>query len=169
MSELKVRLGVPSDEEAMIDIAMRAWAENGIMDINREKVVGMFRPALYLWQGLVGIIGEPGKPIEAFIVLRIGQMWYSDADILEEKVVFVDPEFRKKNNRASQKVGHARCLTEFAKRSADKLGIPLLIGVLSNQRTKAKVKLYERQFGEPAGAFFLYGVKTGHTQNSLEH
>lgn len=168
MSELKVRIGKPEDEDAIIEIAMKAWEENGIMGINREKVVGMFRPALYLWGGVVGIIGEPGEPIEAFIVLRVGEMWYSDDKILEEKVVFVDPNFRHKNNRASGSVGHARCLAEFAKKAADKLGIPLLIGILSNQRTKAKVKLYERQFGEPSGAFFLYGAKTGH-DNITEH
>ena len=50
----------------------------------------------------------------------------------------------------------------------DDLGIPLIIGVLSNQRTEAKIRLYERQFGAPAGAFFLYNVHTGH-ENVTEH
>ena len=30
-----------------------------------------------------------------------------------------------------------------------------------NSRTEAKVRMYERQFGKPSGAFFLYGAKTG--------
>jgi hypothetical protein len=84
------------------------------------------------------------------------QMWYSNAWILEEKIIFVDPEFR------NAKGGRARRLCEFSKKVSDDLGIPLMIGVLSSHRTAAKIKLYERQFGEPAGAFFLYGAKTGH-------
>lgn len=168
MSELKVRLGTPEDEEPMIELAVKAWAENGILDVNPEKMRGMIRPALHLWQGLVGIIGEPQKQIEAAILLRTSQMWYSDSWMLEEKAVFVAPEFRKRNNRSSHSVGHARCLTDFAKQVADSLSIPLIIGVLSNQRTKSKIRLYERQFGEPAGAFFLYGAKTGH-ESMTEH
>jgi GNAT superfamily N-acetyltransferase len=126
-------------------------------------MLGMIKPALYLWQGLVGIIGEPGKKIEGAVLLRTSQMWYSDEWMIEEKAIFVDPEFR------SAKGGRARKLCEFSKKVADDLGIPLIIGVLSNHRTEAKVRLYERQFGPPAGAFFLYNVQTGHEDIVTEH
>ena len=163
MSEdLQIRLGTPADEAAMLDLALRAWQENGINDVNPEKMLGMIRPALYLWQGLVGIIGEPNGKIEGAVLLRISQMWYSDSWMLEEKAIFVDPEFR------SAKGGRARKLCEFSKKVADELNIPLIIGVLSNHRTEAKIRLYERQFGAPAGAFFLYNVQTGH-ENMTEH
>ena len=78
MSELNVRLATPEDEDALLDLAVRAWAENGILDVNREKMRGMIRPALYLWQGLCGVIGDPGQPIEGAVLLRVSQMWYSD-------------------------------------------------------------------------------------------
>lgn len=163
MSEdLGIRLGTPEDEEAVLELAIKAWNENGIKDVNPEKMRGMIRPALYLWQGLVGIIGERGKPIEGAVLLRTSQMWYSDDIMLEEKAVFVDPAYR------SAKGGRARRLCEFSKRVADGLGVPLIIGVLSNHRTEAKIRLYERQFGSPAGAFFLYNVRTGH-DNVTEH
>lgn len=165
---MKVRLGTPQDEEALMDLASRAWRENGVMDMNPEKMLGMIRPALYLWQGLVGVIGVPGQKIEAAILLRISQMWYSDSWILEEKAIFVDPEFRKAS-RSNQDQSHARKLVDFSKEVADSLSIPLLIGVLSNHRTEAKIRLYERHFGAPAGAFFLYGVKTGHDEATTEH
>lgn len=160
--DLKVRLGTPADEEAMLDLALRAWEENGINDVNPEKMLAMIRPALYLWQGLVGIIGEPDGKIEGAVLLRLSQMWYSDSWMVEEKAIFVDPEYR------SAKGGRARKLCEFSKKVADDLGVPLIIGVLSNQRTEAKIRLYERQFGAPAGAFFLYNVQTGH-ENVTEH
>jgi hypothetical protein len=82
-------------------------------------------------------------------------MWYSDANVLEERAIFIHPEFR------NAKGGRARRLCEFSKRAADTLEVPLMIGVLSNHRTEAKVRLYERQFGKPSGAFFLYNARTG--------
>jgi GNAT superfamily N-acetyltransferase len=159
----EIRLGTPDDEAAMLELALRAWEENGIKDVNPEKMLGMIRPALYLWEGLVGIIGEPGKKIEGAVLLRVSRMWYSDSLMLEEKAIFVDPEFR------NAKGGRARKLCEFSKKVADELGLPLIIGVLSNHRTAAKVKLYERSFGPPAGAFFLYNVHTGHEEHMTEH
>jgi hypothetical protein len=155
MSDLKVTLAMPKDEEQILSIAQNAWAENGLADFNIEKVRAMLRPALYLWQGLCGVIKQPSGRIEGGILLRTTQMWYSDSWILEEKIIFVDPEFR------NVKGGRAALLCDFSKKVADDLGIPLMIGVLSNERTAAKIKMYERKFGEPAGAFFLYGAKTG--------
>ena len=160
--EPKVRLGTPADEAAMLKLALAAWEENGIKDVNPEKMLAMIKPALYLWQGLVGIIGEPRGKIEGAVLLRMTQMWYSDAWMLEEKAIFVDPEFR------SAKGGRARRLCDFSKKVADELNLPLIIGVLSNHRTEAKVKLYERSFGPPAGAFFLYNVQTGHADELLQ-
>ena len=159
---LSVRLGTPDEEDKILELALQAWEENGIRSVNAEKMRAMIRPALYLWEGLVGVIGDPGQRVEAAILLRVCSMWYSDDKILEEKAIFVHPDFRH------GKIGRARMLTEFSKQIADGLKIPLLIGVLSSHRTEAKVKLYERQFGSPAGAFFLYNAKTGH-ESVTEH
>lgn len=164
--ELKIRLGTPADEEGMLDLALRAWEENGIRGVNPEKMLAMIKPALYLWQGLVGIIGAPGGKIEAAVLLRLSQMWYSDDWMLEEKAIFVAPEFRR--TRGKYVKGHARTLCDFSKQVADDLSLPLIIGVLSNHRTEAKIKFYENSFGPPAGAFFLYNVQTGH-ENVTEH
>jgi hypothetical protein len=105
-------------------------------------------------RGLCGVIGEPGK-LEAFVVLRIGTMYYSPQLCVEEKVVYVHPDFR------AAKGGRARKLCEFSKHVADTLNLPLLIGICSSSRTQAKVKLYERIFGPPAGAYWLYRTQTG--------
>jgi len=82
-------------------------------------------------------------------------MWYSDTEILEEKTVFIHPKFRKASG------GRARKLCRFSKRVADELGLPMIIGVLSNHRASGKMRLYESEFGSPAGGFFLYGIQTG--------
>jgi len=43
----------------------------------------------------------------------------------------------------------------FAKHVSESLNLDLTIGVLSNARTEAKVRLYQRQFPQK-GAFFVY-------------
>jgi N-acetylglutamate synthase-like GNAT family acetyltransferase len=152
--EIHVRTATPEDEDSIIKLAHLVGVENGLFQMNEEKVRNLLRPLLYLHGGIVGVIGS-GDSMEGVIILRISQNWYSDASFLEEMCVFVHPDYR------AAKGGRARKLVEFAKKVSEKLEMPLMIGVLSNSRTDAKTRLYERQFGNPAGAFFLYGMKTG--------
>lgn len=162
MSEkLDVRIGTALDVDDIMSLALSACEENGFVEPNPAKLLAEIWPALNLDKGLVGIIGPPTKP-EGAVLLRIGSMWYSDHEVLEEKAIFIHPEYR------SAKGGRARRLCEFSKQVADSLDIPLIIGVLSNNRTKAKVRLYERQFGEPSGAFFLYNAHTGAFKDAAE-
>lgn len=152
--EIYVRTAEPKDEESIMELARLVNGENGVFKMSEEKVRAMVRPSLYLHGGIMGVIG-PSHKIEGLVLLRVSEYWYSDTPFLEEMCVYVHPDFR------AAKGGRARKLVEFAKQASEKLGLPLMIGILSNSRTDAKTRLYERQFGSPAGAFFLYGVKTG--------
>lgn len=150
-----VRIGTPDDVHPMMDIAMLASGENGFMNPNPQKMLQDIWAALNLDHGIVGIIGKPGEQIEGAVLLRIGPSWYSDDLMVDEKAVFVHPQYR------AAKGGRAKRLVEFSKSVADNLGIPLAMGVLSNSRTAAKIRLYSRMFGEPAGVYFLYNARTG--------
>ena len=150
-----LRIGTANDVHDIMELAMSANEENGFIKATPEKMLHEIYASLTLNRGLMGIIGEPGKPAEGAVLLRLGEMWYSTEPVVEEKAIFIRPEHR------SAKGGRARRLCEFSKSVADGLGIPLIIGVLSNHRTEGKIRLYERQFGKPAGAFFLYGAETG--------
>ena len=159
--DLAVRIGRPDDVHEIMKLALMACEENGFINPNPEKLLADIWAALNLDNGVIGIIGPTGSnDIEGVVVLRIGSMWYGDDRVLEEKAIFIHPKFR------SAKGGRARRLCEFSKGAADQLGIPLIIGVLSNHRTAGKVRLYKRIFGEPTGAFFLYGARTGHRQEA---
>lgn len=155
MSEIAIRIGTPNDVDDVMDLAMQACDENAFVQPNPGRLLEDIWPALNLDRGLIGIIGEEGQKPQGVVLLRIGKMWYSDQDVVEEKAIFIHPEYR------SAKGGRARKLCEFSKEIADGLKIPLIIGVLSNSRTEGKIRLYERQFGKPTGAFFLYGAKSG--------
>ena len=161
--DLVIRTATTDDMDEIMKLAMSACEENGFLNPNPAKLAAEIWPALRQDHGLCFVIGKAGGAIEGLVLLRIGSMWYSDAMVVEEKAVFIYPEFR------SAKGGRARRLVEQSKRVADELGIPLIIGVLSNSRTAAKVRMYTRIIGEPAGAFFLYGVKTGDWARAAEH
>jgi GNAT superfamily N-acetyltransferase len=118
--------------------------------------------ALTRESGIVGIIGAIGEEPEAAILLSIGELWYSKDKVIDEKSMFVRPEFR------NAKGGRAARLAEFAKEVQKSLDIPLAIGVLSNERTAGKVRMYQRMFGAPAGAYFLYGGRTGEWKGAAQ-
>jgi hypothetical protein len=82
--------------------------------------------------------------------MLISSFWYSDEYCLEELFSYVRPEFRRSSN--------AKDLVEFGKRCSKEIGIPLVIGVVSNIRTQAKVSLYKRQLSDPVGAYFAYNM-----------
>lgn len=156
IEEPEVRIGTPEDVHKMMDLALLACGENGFVNPNPQRLLAEIWSALNLDKGIIGIIDkENSDKLEGAVLLRIGSMWYSNDQVLEEKAIFIHPDYR------SAKGGRARRLCQFSKQVADTLGIPLIIGVLSNNRTEAKVRLYERQFGKPSGAFFLYNATTG--------
>lgn len=158
----EVRVAGPQDLQALMELALAACEENGFVDPNPNKLAHELWPALHLDYGTIGVIGEPNKQIEAAVLLRIGAMWYSDQMVVEEKAIFIHPDFRDAKGERAKK------LCRFSKSVADSLNIPLMIGVLSNERTKAKVKFYEKEFGKASGAYFLYGAKTGIPQKAAE-
>lgn len=153
--EIKVRIGTPEDVHGLMDLAMLACDENGFVNPNPMKLLNEIWPALQLHDGIVGVIGKPGERLEAAILLRVGRVWYSDNPVMEERAIFVHPDFR------SAKGGRAAKLCKFAKEASDQMNMPLMIGVLSNDRTAAKIRMYERQFGSPTGVYFLYKAQTG--------
>jgi hypothetical protein len=155
MDDLSVRVATVDDLNPVMDLAILAAQENGFLDASIPRLLNDVWPALNQDRGLCGVIGN--DKLEGMVVLRIGTLYYSEQVCIEEKVIFVREEFR------AAKGGRAKKLCEFSKHASDVLKLPLIIGVLSNTRTAAKVRMYERIFGPAAGAFFLYGAETvGH-------
>lgn len=158
----EVRIAVPQDLQALMGLALASCKENGFVNPNPDKLANEIWPALHLDHGVVGIIEDLKGQAEGGVLLRVGSMWYSDQMVVEEKAIFIHPDFREAKGERAKK------LFQFSKSVADSLNIPLMIGVLSNERTKAKVRMYEREFGKASGAYFLYGAKTGISHKAVE-
>lgn len=153
--DLKLRLGTPDDMREVMDLAIAAAEENGAVSANKLLLAKAVWPKLNLQHGLIGCIGPKDGRIEGLVVLQIGKLFYSDEMCLEELVLYVHPDYR------NAKVGRARKLCEFSKSVADRLEVPLIIGVFSSEMTKQKCKLYERVLGAASGQYWIYGRKTG--------
>lgn len=156
MNEIHVRESVPEDFDEIMRLSLAAAAENALSAPDIQLVTDEVLAGITRNGGVIGVIGSPaGTRLEGMIILKLSSMWYNLDPIIQDNAIFVDPDFR------SAKGGRARKLAEWAKGVSEKLGIPLAIGVLSNSRTEAKIRLFERVFGPPAGVYFLHNAKTG--------
>ena len=143
----RVRIANKEDEEEVMGLCRALHKENGLFTLNENKVRQTLHRAFDRQGGILGVIGPPGK-IESMIYMLVSNFWYSDDAHLEELFAFTKVEFRKTKNSID--------LINFAKWCSGESGMPLLIGIISNHRTEAKVRLYQRVFSKPIGNFFFY-------------
>lgn len=128
----------------------RLHKENAIFPMDENKVRAVLRKGFDRQGGILGVIGNSGK-IEGMICLLVTEFWYASEPFIDELFLYVCPEYRHTKNAID--------LMKFAKWCSDQSGFPLVIGVLSNERTAGKIRLYQRQFDRPAGNFFYYNQR----------
>ena len=147
-----VRIAGPSDEQAIFDLLLKLYQENALLPIDETKVWAQIRGATEGGKnGIFGICGVIDGPagIEAAIGLVMSQFWYTSAWHLNEIYWFVVPERRQST--------HAKRLVEFAKWTAERLGMPLLLGVVTRDRLLPKMRLLNRQAPQ-VGALYMSGL-----------
>jgi GNAT superfamily N-acetyltransferase len=142
-----VRIAQQSDEEELVRLAQMAAEEDNQGTFDIDKVRSVLNLHFHKAGGIIGVIGNPGHKLKAFTLLAITQPWYSSDGQVQELSLFVDPDHRKTD--------YAKQLMVFSKKTSEALNLQLSIGVIANEKTEAKVRLYQRQFPQ-AGAFFRY-------------
>ena len=149
----RIRLARPEETEELILLCRQLAQENAIGPMKESMVRYWIEKCVTRDGGFIGVIGDEGR-IEGAMCLKFNHMWYSD-DLwwIEDLFHFVLPEWRTSNN--------ANELLDWAVWWKDQLQIPLMLGIVSNERTKAKIRLYERKLGPQSGALFLVGARTG--------
>lgn len=155
-----VRLAVPEDRASILAMIQMLHDENGLFSLSTRKseiCVDRYFNGEY---AIIGVIGPVGA-IEGSIFLAVEEPYYSDDLQLSELWNIVHPEHRRSE--------HAKALIGFAKRCSDEIKITLMIGIISNHRTKEKVRLYGKQL-TPAGAFFVHNPQYagGHWTEAAE-
>jgi GNAT superfamily N-acetyltransferase len=151
-----VRYGEPCDEREITALMLLGHTENSIFRVDVPKSVLFIRRALFTpWlppndmgpRGAFGVIGARGGEIKGVCMLMIATQWYTQTVHLEEYIVYVHPDHRKTD--------YANMLIDWMVGQSDRLGIPLITGILSQQRTEAKCRLYRRKL-DKVGEFFMH-------------
>lgn len=154
-----VRLAVPADAEELWRLTLAAHNENALRTLSPQRIEWWMKRVLYPDlissgdmgpRGIAGVIGPVGA-LEGMVLIIVGQFWYSEERHLEELIVFCDPHHRKTR--------HTETMLRWMKQRVEDTGLPLLTGILSKNRQEAKVRFYERVFGDPVGAFFFVTPK----------
>lgn len=152
----RIRVANENDADEIMEMAREIHGENGVFRLSEEKIRTLLDGALSgpveTRRGVCGVIGASGT-VESSIFLEFGVPYYSEDVGVFELWNYVRPEYRRTNN-CNDQIAWAR----YVRAQFD---LPLVIGCLSNQRTQAKIRLYSRQLGPPAGAFFIEGAVTG--------
>ena len=152
----EVRLATLADKDNLLKLCSMLHSENALFPMDEQLVSDKLDHALKAQGGIVGVIGSPDD-LEACIYVELAKFWYTKYYHLEEFWSFVRPDKRQSN--------HAKNLISFAKKTADRLKLPLVIGIVSNHRTEAKCRLYQRQLPK-AGEYFLYNYNS---ESTLAH
>lgn len=148
----RVRVAVPEDLPQLMALCKSLHEENGVANVDWDGVASKMMQGIAQHQALIGVIGKIGA-IEGAIYMEISSFWYSKDVMLQELFAYVLPAYRRSNN--------AKALLEFGKSCTYRFNVPLLIGIISNHRTREKIRLYSRRLGAPSGAFFLVNGTTG--------
>lgn len=151
----EVRIAGPRDWDEIFRLLRAAHDESGYLPFDMAKVEWWMRRILWPElldsldtgpRGVIGVIGEP-EQLEGLAFIIIGTIWYASQPHLEELVVYVEPKYRPQQ--------HTLTLINWMKEQARITGLPLMAGVLSTERTEAKIRLYSREIPK-AGAVFRY-------------
>lgn len=145
-----VRIAMPEDELAILEMLHEGHDENGLFSFSDKKALETIKRATERRGGIIGLIDGPdGKPVAA-VYLILDNLWYTEKWHLSELFAFVLKPYRASS--------YATDLIDWAKKISDAMHLPMTMGILSTKRTEAKVRLY-RRFMKPIGAFFGHNLK----------
>ena len=150
MQDFKVELATPDMAEEISSILDLAKDDGYIFELEPDCVREFIRKILNKENGIIGII-RGNDQIEGIVGLSLDRFWFSKQWFLTDAFTFVHPKYRKSTR--------AKCLLAFAKKCAEEMNVPLVMGVTSNIRTEAKLRLYERQLSR-AGTFFVHNSES---------
>lgn len=159
-TQSRIRLATPADEPELLHLVRLMHAESGMFPLDIDRARETFARAFDRRGGILAVIGAPGH-IRAMMYVTIATAWYTNENHLEELFCWVHPEHRHSD--------YSKLLIEYAKKCSDELSesstaqgggkISLIMGVLTNKRMSAKVRLYRRFFGIPSGAVFVHNAE----------
>jgi len=96
-----------------------------------------------------GVMNDEGRLVGSLGLHRTSP-WYSDSEYLTDGWFYVLPEYRK--------TGVGKMLIDEAKKFADQIKLPLIIGVFTSEDVETKVKVMQKMGMTMVGGLFAAGV-----------
>ncbi len=144
-----VRLAVGEDLPQILALLTDMHSEVGRFPIEWGRVQDLVRRGIATDRAIIGVVGDV-YDIQGMVGLNFTEVWYSDTPILEDVFLYTAPEARKTRT--------AQALLRYSRETAKRLGMPLFISEVFNERTEGKIALYERELGVPLGGYFWVEV-----------
>lgn len=148
--EVPVRSAGEADLVAIVALLRALHTETPHAPWSEARVVRAVEEVLA--DGVVFLSLAPGGRAVGTLGLNLDRPWFSDQMWARDVWMFVDPAHRV--------APHARTLLRTARRFAERIGVPLQMGVAGGAkglRVPAKIRLYRRELGEPTGATWFIG------------
>lgn len=156
MTDVRVRLGTPEDEDAIMRLLVKLDADNSIgFPYHEDKVRESIKIGTEARGGYIGVIDAPDQPGEmaGSVGLHWAQPWYSNDFFFHEVWLFVDPDYRKGT-------GYGDALMRFSQNLKDRMNqisdkpVPFFTSVSSRKNLQKKMRWWRRR-GEHIGSIYL--------------
>lgn len=140
----EVNFATTEDEDGLWQLLLGLHRENGIFEVDEERVREFIQTATRRQGGVIGLIRGP-EGLEGTIGMCLDQWWYTLDWCLSERWCYVHHDHRR--------TSHAQKLIAWAKGCAESLGVPLQMGIMSTKDTEAKERLYGRKMSRVGGLY----------------
>lgn len=156
MTEVRVRLAAPEDEDAVLRLLVKLDSDNSIgFPYHEERVRESIRMGTEAQGGYIGVIDAPDRPgeIAGSVGLHWSQPWYSYDFFFHEVWLFVDPAYRKGTGYGDALMKFSQDLKARMNAISDK-PVPFFTSVSSRKNLAKKMRWWGRR-GEFIGAIYL--------------
>jgi GNAT superfamily N-acetyltransferase len=140
----RIRLATEADIDAILELLWVMYEEVRVGSLSRTKVRAVVCDCIE--NGAV-LIGQSGDQIVSALGLVATEWWWSEDVHLEDRFCFTLPKHRG--------TPYAKMMLQEAARTAKEAGLDFTPAVFSTDRTKAKVEMFQRMFGDPVAIMWL--------------
>lgn len=132
-------------------MALNVPKEHGFDNLPPVDIVKVTEYFFDRWmEGPIFIYKEDGK-IKGFVGVFIDSPWWSSTQVLSDYIFYVDPEARQGGVVFNALLGAYKDLAKLNK-------LPIFSNFMSNTRTPAKERLFERNGFKKSGFLVTYGI-----------
>lgn len=161
-SKTQVRIALPADMEAMLDLCVVAYAECGFVgELSIDKCRRSFQRCLDRQGGVAGVLDGEGGQLAGCCIMEWTQPWHSEDWHWYDLLTYVRQEARAGGHAWDALVTWAKWFTDAISPPNEGPPMPLVMGIFQPPgHVEALCRLYRGRFVQIGGTF-IYGNTAG--------